>query len=79
VRRLRTRGKYLRIKKDTHELPCDTLTLLPEEPKSAGSIKEENRGEGEFRAPDKKSRERLGISPGPDSSIISLISSFKIF
>jgi hypothetical protein len=42
-------------------------------------VKEADRGEREFRALGKKSEKRLGIFPGPDSSIISLISSFKMF
>jgi hypothetical protein len=53
VGRLCTRGKYLGIKRDAHELPYGILTFLLEESKSAGLIKEENRGEGEFRASDK--------------------------
>jgi hypothetical protein len=44
-----------------------------------GIIKEADRGEEKFRAPDKKSNKGLGISPGPDLFINSLISNFKIF
>jgi hypothetical protein len=90
VGELCTRGKYLKIKKDAHELPWGISAFLPKKFKSlkkelvdpfltTGTIKEANRDEGKFRASDKKFGKRLGISPGPDSSIISLISSFKIF
>jgi hypothetical protein len=44
-----------------------------------GIIKEADRDEKEFKAPDKKFKGKLEISLGLDSSIISLISSFKIF
>jgi hypothetical protein len=44
-----------------------------------GIVKETDRDEGKFRALGKKSREKLGISPEPDSFIISSISNFKIF
>jgi hypothetical protein len=53
VGRLCTREKYLRIKGNAHELPCDISALLLGEFKSVGLRKEEDRGEGEFRAPDK--------------------------
>jgi hypothetical protein len=90
VGRLCTRGKYLRIKKDAHELPYNTSTLLPGKSKnpkkglvnpssSTGIVKEADRGEKEFKAPDEKSEGKSGIFLGPDSSIISSISSFKIF
>jgi hypothetical protein len=46
---------------------------------STGIVKKANRGEGEFRVSDEKSGRRSGISPGPDSSIISLIFNSKIF
>jgi hypothetical protein len=42
-------------------------------------VKEANRDERKFRVFDKKFRKKLGISLGPDSFIISLISSSKIF
>ena len=51
--RLRTREKYLRIKEDAHELLYDILTLLLEKFKSAGLMKEKDRGEKEFKAFDK--------------------------
>jgi hypothetical protein len=47
--RLCIREKYLKIEKDTHELPYGILTLLSEEPRSAELIKEKNRDEGEFK------------------------------
>jgi hypothetical protein len=50
VKRLCTREKYLKIKKDIHELPYNTLTFLPEKPKNAGLIKKGDRDEKEFRA-----------------------------
>jgi hypothetical protein len=46
---------------------------------STGAIKETDRDEGEFRALGKKFGRKLEISSRPDSSIISLISSSKIF
>jgi hypothetical protein len=49
--RLRTREKYLKIKKDAHELPCNILTLLLKEPKSAGLMKEKDRDKEEFKTP----------------------------
>jgi hypothetical protein len=52
VGRLCTRGKYLGTKGDTHELSYGILTLLSGESRSAGLRKEEDRGEGEFRASD---------------------------
>jgi hypothetical protein len=48
--RLCTREKYLKIKGNAHELPCDILTLLPEESKNAGLKKEKDRDERELRA-----------------------------
>jgi hypothetical protein len=53
VRKLYTRGKYLRIKEDAHELPYNILTLLLKKFRSAGLRKKKNRGEEEFKAPDK--------------------------
>jgi hypothetical protein len=53
VRELYTREKYLRIKRNAHELFYDILTFLLGKPRSAGLKKKENRGEGEFRAPNK--------------------------
>jgi hypothetical protein len=50
MEKLCTRGKYLKIKKNTYELLYNTLTLLLKEPRNAGLRKEENRDEGEFRA-----------------------------
>jgi hypothetical protein len=47
--RVRRRKEYLRIKKNTHELPCDILTLLLKESKSAGLKKEKDRGEEKLR------------------------------
>jgi hypothetical protein len=51
--RLCTREKYLKTKEDAHELLYNTLTFLSREPRNAGLKKEENRGEGEFKAPNK--------------------------
>jgi hypothetical protein len=90
VGRLCTRRKYLRIKKNAYELLWGILTLLLKEFKSLRKglvdpsfptrvVKEENRGEGKFRAPGEKSGKRSGIFPGLNSSIISLISNFKMF
>jgi hypothetical protein len=90
VGRLRIRGKYLGIKGNAHELLWDISAFLLGESKSlkkelvdlsltAGTVKEIDRGEGEFRTSVEKSKERSEISPRPDSSIISLISNFKIF
>jgi hypothetical protein len=42
-------------------------------------VKKTDRDEKKFRTPDKKFEKKLEIFPGPDSSIISLISNFKIF
>jgi hypothetical protein len=64
VERLCTRGKYLEIKENAHELPCDILAFLPEESKSLRKesvnsffiirlIKEKDRDKKEFRAFDK--------------------------
>jgi hypothetical protein len=44
-----------------------------------GAVKKIDRGEGKFRAPGKKFGEKLEISLRLDSSIISLIFSFKMF
>jgi hypothetical protein len=90
VGKLCARGKYLKIKGNAHELPYSTLTLLSGKSKNpkkgtvnpfflTGIIKEADRDEREFKTPDKRSGKRPGISPRPDSSIISLISNFKIF
>jgi hypothetical protein len=76
--RLCTRRKYLKIKRDAHELPCGILTLLLGKFRNAESIKKENRGEGEFKAFNKI------ISPTPftgkdfNLTILSNLS-FKIF
>jgi hypothetical protein len=78
VGRLCTRGKYLGIKGNTHELPYGTLTFLLGKPRSAGSIKKENRGEGEFKV----FNEIIFfiLSTGKDfSSTISSNLSFRIF
>jgi hypothetical protein len=78
VGRLYTRGKYLGIKKDAYELPCNISTFLPEELRNAELIKEKDRGEREFRAFNKIT------SPipftGKDSNLIILSnSSSRIF
>jgi hypothetical protein len=43
-----------------------------------GTGKDADRGEKEFKALDKKFKERLGIFPEPESSIISLLTVEKI-
>jgi hypothetical protein len=50
VRRLYTRGKYLGIKGDAHELFYGILTFLSEESKNVRLRKKEDRDEREFRA-----------------------------
>jgi hypothetical protein len=72
VGRLYTRGKYLEIKGNAHELPCDILTLLLKEFRSAGLKKEENRDEGELKAFNK-------ITPLVISAANLSISKFKMF
>jgi hypothetical protein len=90
VERLCTRGKYLGIKGNAHELFWGILTFLLGEFKSlkkelvnfsflTGAIKKTNRGEREFKISGKKFKEKLGIFPGLNSSIISSISNFKMF
>jgi hypothetical protein len=46
---------------------------------STKAVKETDRDEREFKTPDKKFGKRSEISSELDSSIISLISSFKMF
>jgi hypothetical protein len=48
-----TREKYLKIKRNAHELSYNTLTFLLRKPRNAGLIKKKDRGEEEFRAPNK--------------------------
>jgi hypothetical protein len=90
VGRLYTREKYLGIKENAYELFYNTLAFLSGKFKSLRKrsinlsfstevIKKINRGEREFKAPGKKSERKSGISPEPNSSIISSISNFKIF
>jgi hypothetical protein len=72
VGRLYTRGKYLGIKGNAHELPCDILTLLLREFRSAGLKKEEDRGERELKAFDE-------ITPLVISAANLSISKFRMF
>jgi hypothetical protein len=72
VGRLCTRGKYLEIKENAHELPYSISTFLLGKSKSAGLKKEEDRGEGELRVLNK-------IISSAASAVNLSISKFKIF
>jgi hypothetical protein len=50
--RLCVRGKYLRIKRDTYELPYGILTFLSEKSRRAGLRKKKNRDEKKLKASD---------------------------
>jgi hypothetical protein len=78
VGRLCAREKYLKIEKDAHELLCNILTFLPGKLKSAELIKEENRGEKKFRAPDKITFPIFFMGKDSNSTISSNLS-LRIF
>jgi hypothetical protein len=85
--RLYIREKYLGIKRNAHELPWDILAFLSKKFKSlrkglvnpssiTGTVKEKDRGEGEFRT--FRAGSCLSLFTVP-FAMISLISSLRIF